>query len=275
MTITFVETAASVSPFRTIPENTRAIVRSTGVISYTLACPVIMKPRRTATKTIFQTLCPFVPTEASVVATQMRAEIISDVIVQMDTREMYVYDLEFRGKRHIRTKGVSTSCHCYNLFLTLVLGFLFVIASHTYTNQPIQHCELTEGQSVPDFMTASSIRSNRNSSSSDNGNKTLVATLSATMAFLAAVALIAVFVVVKRRRNGMIHSIASPRSIREADSTQLDADGEVLKDSFRATTSGELYSPGSNVSQISKRKTLDPAVDMTEEVEFGEEEGHV
>ena len=129
-----------------------------------------------------------------------------------------------------------------------------------------QHCELTQGQTVPDYISAPTLRSN--TASSGNGkNKTLVATLSATMAFLATAVLISLFVVMKRRRNGALHSIASPRSPREADSTQLDADGEVLKNSFRATSSGELYSPGSNLSQNSNRRTLDPDVDMTEDIE--------
>ena len=160
--------------------------------------------------------------------------------------------------------------HCSNSAHSSFIYFFLSLA------QIQQHCELTEGQSVPDFIEAPAIRSNQNAGSSDNGNKTLVATLSATMAFLAAVALISVFVVIKRRRNGTIHSVVSPRSIREADSTQLDADGEVLKDSFRATTSGELYSPGSNMSRdSSKRQPLDTVADMAEEVELGEEEGHL
>lgn len=134
-----------------------------------------------------------------------------------------------------------------------------------------QHCELTQGQSVPDYISPPTMRSNT-ASSETSRNKTLVASLSAVFAFLATAALVSLFVVLKRKRNGTIHSVASPRSIREADSTQLDADGELLKDSVRAT-SGELYSPGSNLSQNSQRRNkLDTQVDVTEDVEVGEDD---
>ena len=124
----------------------------------------------------------------------------------------------------------------------------------------IKHCEYTKYQSVPQNTMQ---RSSSSSSSSDSDNKALVATFSALAAFAVAAVLIAAFVLVKRRRNGVVHTTMSSNTIRQADSTQLDADGQVLHSSMRAIHAGELYSSSSS----SPKK--DTQVDNTDEIESG------
>lgn len=135
-----------------------------------------------------------------------------------------------------------------------------------------QHCEYTIGQSVPDPFQSTEQRSNV--SSGDN-NKALVAIFSALAAFAAAAVLVAAFVAMKRRRNGAVHSTMSPKSIRQADSTQLDADGQVLRSSMHAM-SGEFLSssPASNgssstISSSRAKPSRDTEADLTEGVESG------
>ena len=97
-----------------------------------------------------------------------------------------------------------------------------------------------------------------------------MASVSALSAFAVAAALIAGFVVMKRRRNGAVHSTMSPKSIRQADSTQLDADGQVLRSSMRAITSGEVYSPASSSgSSKSKNSRNQKEADSTDGIESG------
>ena len=111
-----------------------------------------------------------------------------------------------------------------------------------------QHCEYTVNQSVPGQLRTSPQRSSGN-------NKALAGTFSALAAFALVAILVVAYVTVKRRRNGAIHSTMSPKSIREADSTQLDADGQVLRSSMRAIT-GEVYSTanGNGSSSLSPNK---------------------
>lgn len=117
---------------------------------------------------------------------------------------------------------------------------------------------------MPDYLSPKQL-----SGGGSDKNTALVASLSAIGALCAVGIVIAVMIFKKRQDHGVIHEQTSPRSIRHADSSQLDADGEVLKNSF-AAESGEMYSSPVN-SRDSMRRSLDPDVDVTEQVEIGEE----
>ena len=137
----------------------------------------------------------------------------------------------------------------------------------------LQFCEYTEGQSLPHYAAPLLTRTQ----SSDSKNNALVVSLSATAAVVVAGFFIALFVVVKRRRNGVIHSTLSPKSIREADSMHLEPDGQVLRQSLSATTSGgELLTANSHISlksSSSSRHKIMPTdtTEGEEEVEIDQE----
>lgn len=92
--------------------------------------------------------------------------------------------------------------------------------------------------------------------------------MAAIGALCGAALLVSLYVVMKRRKHAEIHEQMSPRSIRQADSAQLDHDGEKLRQSHDME-SAEMYSSPMNSATSSSRRKLGSDVDMTEEV--GEE----
>lgn len=130
------------------------------------------------------------------------------------------------------------------------------------------------GQQVPDLLLnpndpapAGALAPNNNNGGGGD-KKGVVIVLSALAAFLTTMVLVVVFVV-RRRRLGTAHVVTSPKSLRLADSTLMDADGKVLQDSLHAASSRDLHLSQSNGS--SRRMLSTSSSRDLEFTESGEE----
>jgi mRNA-degrading endonuclease toxin of MazEF toxin-antitoxin module len=133
------------------------------------------------------------------------------------------------------------------------------------------------GQQVPDFLLnpndqtpSAALAPNRSSGSDKKG---LVIVLSVLAAFLTTMVLVVLYIV-RRRRHGTAHVITSPKSLRQADSTQMDADGKVLRDSLHAASSRDLQLSQSRSNGSSRMFSKSSSRDLEftesgEEVEMG------
>jgi hypothetical protein len=132
-----------------------------------------------------------------------------------------------------------------------------------------QFCELVDGQSVPDHFKMSAMRSRGSSGGGSSSANTVLVVSLATAAAALLVAIFAIVYVVKKRRNGESHSTRSPKSIRHADSSQLelDPDGQVLQASIKFSVSkdGSLHSPSSTRQTASMDSAEDAVVEIDQE----------
>lgn len=134
-----------------------------------------------------------------------------------------------------------------------------------------QFCELVDGQSVPKYHQAAS-QAGGVRGGSGGGNTTLVASLTAAAAALCLAFVIAIYVV-KKRRNGEKHETMSPKAIRQADSAQLDADGQVLRNSMHGTGDAGLPSPATSNTSGRTRQTMSMDVaDSVPEIDDDDDE---
>jgi mRNA-degrading endonuclease toxin of MazEF toxin-antitoxin module len=121
------------------------------------------------------------------------------------------------------------------------------------------------GQQVPDLLLNPNDPAPAGALAPNNGGggdkKGVVIVLSALAAFLTTMVLVVVFVV-RRRRLGTAHVVTSPKSLRLADSTLMDADGKVLQDSLHAASSRDLHLSQSNGS--SRRMLSSRDLEFTE-----------
>ena len=113
-----------------------------------------------------------------------------------------------------------------------------------------QFCEFIKGQNVPtNYAMSPPVGQGSNSG---GGNTAMVASLTVTAALLMIGIVLGAYFVVKRR-NGVPHTTESPKSLRQADSAQLDADGQILRDSMHKASASPTASGTSSVMTTSPR----------------------